>query len=271
MGHSAAIRLDFNLENVDSYKNKDRYHLFMAMGCYAGSMFAPNRSISEDHNLAPEKGSIVYLANTTAGFPDILGVYGSEFYKQIGTKFYGGAIGDAIRETYHNMKNQGGERLLTQAYSTSFNGDPAVKLNVNTFQDYTIDAKSVRTNPALVFNNQKEFEFNFEVVNLGAYTKDSILINIDIRQANGKIVPVTAFKIATPSTRRLVSVKIPMNGEESIGYNSIYVKLDGANELAEGPLADAENNNELIIQGQRGYSLYILEMKLVLYFLRNFQ
>lgn len=257
MGHSAAIRLDFNLENVDSYKNKDKYHLFMAMGCYAGAMFAPNRSISEDHNLAPEKGSIVYLANTTAGFPDILGVYGSEFYKQIGTKYYGGTIGDAIRETYSNMKAQGGERLLTQAYSTSFNGDPAVKLNVNTFQDYTIDAKTVKTNPALVFNNQKEFEFNFEVVNLGAYKKDSILINIDIRQANGKIIPVSVFKIATPSTRRLVSLKIPMNGEESIGYNSIYVKLDAANELAEGPLADAENNNELIIQGQRGYSLYI--------------
>lgn len=107
MGHSAAVRLDFNLENVDSYKNKDKYHMFMAMGCYAGSMFAPNRSISEDHNLAPEKGSVVYLANTTAGFPDILGVYGSEFYRQLGGKFYGKPIGDAIQETYINLKKQG--------------------------------------------------------------------------------------------------------------------------------------------------------------------
>ncbi|MBK9726766.1 MAG: hypothetical protein IPO86_01480 [Saprospiraceae bacterium] len=257
MGHSAAVRLDFNLENVDSYKNKDKYHMFMAMGCYAGSMFAPNRSISEDHNLAPEKGSVVYLANTTAGFPDILGVYGSEFYRQLGGKFYGKPIGDAIQETYINLKKQGGERLLTQAYSTSFNGDPAVQLNVNANQDYTIDSKTVSTNPSLIFSSQKEFEFKFEIVNLGAYTSDSILLSIEKKEADGKVISVYNSKIVTPSNRRAFTIKVPIGNDESIGYNTMYVKLDAKNEISEGPLADAENNNELIIQGQRGYSFYI--------------
>ena len=257
MGHSASVRLDFNLENVDSYKNKDKYHLFMAMGCYAGSMFSPNRSISEDHNLAPDRGSIVYLANTTAGFANILGIYGREFYNQLGTTNYGKPIGDAIKATFTLLQKIGGETLLTQTYSTSFNGDPAVQLNVNKFQDYTLDSKTVTTNPSLVFTSQKEFKLTFDVVSLGAYLKDSILLTIDKKLPTGKLVNVYSAKIANPASRITMTVPIPVGGDTAIGYNTLYIKLDGKDEIAEGPLADAENNNELIINGEKGYSFYI--------------
>ena len=106
--------------------------------------------------------------------------------------------------------------MLTQAYSTSFNGDPAVKLNVNTFQDYTIDAKTVKTNPALVLIIKKNLNLILKWSIWEHTRKDSILINIDIRQANGKIIPVSVLKLLLCLPRRLVSLKIPMNGEESI-------------------------------------------------------
>ncbi len=257
MGHSAAIRLDFNLENVDSYKNKDKYHLFMAMGCYAGAMFSANRSISEDHNLAPEKGSIVYLANTTAGYPNILGIYGQEFYHQLGSDNYGKSIGEAMRSTFSVLQKLGGESLLTQAYSTSFNGDPAIHININKSQDYTVDSKTVTTNPSLVFSSQKEFQLKFDVVSLGAYVKDSLLLTIDKKLPSGKIVTIYNAKIANPASRSSQTILIPVGGDEAIGYNSLFVKLDGRDEISEGPLPDAENNNELIINGQKGYTFYV--------------
>ncbi len=257
MGHSASVRLDFNLENVDSYKNKDKYHLFMAMGCYAGSMFSPNRSISEDHNLAQDKGSIIYLANTTAGFANILGIYGREFYHQLGTAYYGKPIGDALKATFSVLQKLGGETLLTQTYSTSFNGDPAIKLNVNTYADYTIDPQTVTTNPSLIFTSQKEFQLKFDVVSLGAYQKDSILLTIDKKLPSGKIVNVYNSKIANPASRTSLTIPISVGGDTVIGYNTLFIKLDGKDEIAEGPLADAENNNELIINGERGYRFYI--------------
>lgn len=257
MGHSAAIRLDFNLENVDSYKNKDRYHVFMAMGCYAGSLFGPNRSISEDHNLAPEKGSILYIANTTAGYPDILGAFGSEFYKQIGGNYYGKPVGDALRETVNSISGIGGERLLTQAYSTTLNGDPAIRLNFNINQDYTVDPKTVVTEPGLVFASQKEFELRFDVVSLGAYYKDSVLVTVEKEFPGGKRTIVFNQNIANPSDRSHVSLKVPVGGEEAIGYNRIYIRIDGKNLIAEGPMPEAENNNELVINGQKGYSIFI--------------
>jgi hypothetical protein len=257
MGHSASVRLDFNLENVDSYKNKDRYHLFMAMGCYAGAMFSTNRSISEDHNLAAEKGSIIYLANTTAGLPNILGVYGQEFYHQMGSAFYAKPVGDAINATFKTLLKIGGETLLTQAYSTSFNGDPAIRLNVNKDQDYTVDPKSVSTNPSLLFTSQKEFELKFDVVNLGAYIKDSISVKIDKKLPNGKTSTVYNKKILTPAFRTTLTVTIPIDGDEGIGYNTIYISLDALDAIAEGPLPYAENNNDLELNGQKGYVFYL--------------
>jgi hypothetical protein len=257
LGHSAAIRLDFNLENVDSYKNKNKYHMFMAMGCYAGSMFSNNRSISEEHNLAPEKGSIIYLANTTAGYPNILGIYGRDLYSQLGRKYYAKPIGDAVKATFSSLQQLGGETLLTQAYSTSFNGDPAIRLNLNPSVDYTLDAKTVTTNPSLVFNSQNSFELKFDVVSLGAYIKDSILLTIDKKLPDGKITTVYNSKIANPSSRNTMTIPIPVGGDDAIGFNTLYIKLDANDEIAEGPLPDAENNNELNLNGERGYSFYI--------------
>ncbi|MBK9109279.1 MAG: hypothetical protein IPM92_13165 [Saprospiraceae bacterium] len=257
MGHSAAIRLDFNLENVDSYMNKDRYHLFMAMGCYAGSLFANNRSISEDHNLAPERGSIVYVANTTAGYPDILGIFGNEFYRQLGGKKYGKSTGEALQETILQMISNGGERLLTQAYSVTFNGDPAVKLNFNEAQDYTLDSRSLSTEPSLVFSTQKEFELRFEVVSLGAYEKDSIQLTVERELPNGSRRIVFDQQIAKPSWRSQISMLLPVSGDTAVGYNRLYIKLDGKNLVQEGPLPEAENNNDLEVNGQMGYSFFV--------------
>lgn len=257
MGHSAAIRLDFNLENVDSYKNKDYYHLFIAMGCYAGSLFAPNRSISEDHNLAPEKGSILYLANTTAGFPDILGLFGNEFYGQLGGGSYSKSVGMAVKETVKTLAPNAGERLLTQLYSVTLNGDPAIHLNHNPDQDYTIDPSTISTEPSLVFSTDKEFELRFDVVSLGQFNKDSILLTIEKQLPNGTTSTVFNSNIANPGYRSQISLKVAVEGQEAIGYNNIYIKLDGNDVIAEGPAPDAENNNELYVNGNRGFALYI--------------
>lgn len=257
MGHSAAVRLDFNLENVDSYKNKDRYHLFIAMGCYAGSLFGANRSISEDHNLAPEKGSIVYLANTTAGFPDILGLFGNELYRQFGGTSFGKSIGDAVRETIMQMIRNGGERLLTQAYSTTFNGDPAIHINFNTQQDYTIDPSSVIADPSLIFSTQKDFKLNFDIVNLGAYVQDSIQLTVEREKPNGSKSIVFDGRVATPSWRSSQQILIPILGDDAIGSNVLYISLDAKNAITEGPMPEAEQNNQLEINGGKGFKFLV--------------
>ncbi|HEX5624406.1 MAG TPA: C25 family cysteine peptidase, partial [Saprospiraceae bacterium] len=257
MGHSAAIRLDFNLENVDSYRNKDKYHLFMAMGCYAGAMFAPNRSISEEHNLASEKGSIIYLSNTTAGYSNVLAQFGTELYRQLGTGFYTSPVGDAMRETFHILKNNTSERLLIQAYSTSFNGDPAIRLNVNPEEDYTIDPQSVKTDPGLIFTTQSQYSLSFDLVNLGKHQSDSILLTIEKVLPDGSKSTVHQGKVKTPASRETYRIDIPVGGDSAIGNTTLYLRLDEADAIPEGPRPDAENNNELWLNGKRGFPVYV--------------
>ncbi len=262
MGHSGAVRLDFNLENVDSYKNKDRYHLFIAMGCYAGQMFWENRSISEEHNLAHERGSIVYIANTTAGYPDVLGFAGSEFYRQLGGRYFGHSLGEAnsvaLKELLIKSKANQDDRTLSQALSTIFNGDPAIKLNINTEQDYLFDPKTAIAEPSLLFASAKDFNFKIDLVNLGKFIKDSVLVTVENEMPDGKRSVIFDQRVATVGGRRTLEFKIPILGEQSIGYNTLYLTVDGDNRISEGPDPDAERNNELEIGNFKGYKYYVI-------------
>ncbi|MGB4817910.1 MAG: C25 family cysteine peptidase [Saprospiraceae bacterium] len=259
MGHSVAFRLDFNLENISSYENKGKYHLFVAMGCYAGQMFDNIRSISETHNLAADRGSIIYLANSTSGLPYVLSVYGSEFYRQLGGKYYGKAIGEAIKEVNTNMVLTKNESIIHQALSTSFNGDPSIAFNNNPGQDFTIDASTAKINPGLIYANNKEFKFSVDLVNLGVNYRDSINLLIQNEGPDGKITNVYDALVPSPSLRSNFEFTIPVNGDKSIGFNKLYMKVDANEKIAESPNPIAENNNELIsISGEKGFKYYVI-------------
>ena len=58
LGHSAATKLDFNVESVYAYSNRKNIMVFLAMGL-CGIM--NRRILSEDYNLAPERGSVIYF------------------------------------------------------------------------------------------------------------------------------------------------------------------------------------------------------------------
>lgn len=116
MGHSAQFKLDFNILNPASYQNKGKYHTFLAMGCYAGQIFETYKSISELNNLTPEKGSIVYLSNSTAGIPYVLSVYGAELYRTMGGSNYGKSMGEAIKATNNVILESPDEFIKTQAF-----------------------------------------------------------------------------------------------------------------------------------------------------------
>ncbi|MBK6573075.1 MAG: hypothetical protein IPG21_11480 [Saprospiraceae bacterium] len=259
MGHSVAFRLDFNLENISSYENKGKYHLFVAMGCYAGQMFDNIRSISETHNLAADRGSIIYLANSTSGLPYVLSVYGSEFYRQVGGKYYGKSIGEAIKEVNTNMVLTKNESIIHQALSTSFNGDPSIAFNNNPGQDFTPDASTAKINPGLVYANTKNFKFSVDIVNLGVNYRDSINLLLQNEGPDGKITNVFNGLVPSPTYRSNFEFTIPVQADQSVGFNKLYLKVDANEKIAELPNPDAEKNNELIyLNGEKGFKYYVI-------------
>ena len=263
MGHSVAFRLDFNLENISSYQNKGRYHLFMAMGCYAGQMFEPLRSISEAHNLAKDRGSVVYLANSTAGLPYILSVYGSEFYKQLGQDLYGQTIGEAVQavnmvmiQNFNTTKN---EAIAHQALSTSYNGDPAVRLLIADYPDFLPDAATAATQPVLLYADKGPFDFGIDLVNLGKTIQDSIRVEIRNEDQSGQFNTIFDGKVVAPVQRSRYHFSIPVLAGTQPGFYKIHLKVDSDNLVDERPRPQAEENNSLFSSdGEPGYPYYLL-------------
>ncbi|MEP7196633.1 MAG: C25 family cysteine peptidase [Saprospiraceae bacterium] len=259
MGHSISYRLDFSLDNISEYQNKGRYHVFIAMGCYAGEMFLDNRSISETQNLTPDKGSIIYLSNTSAGLPGILYKFGTDFYSQIGNKYYNLSMGDAMREVFGNLIATNGQENIYQALSTSFNGDPVIRLNNNRDVDLTPDGTTAKSKENFIFADQKSFDFEFDLVNLGIARKDSVKLLIENVYPDGTKETVSNKSILIPTIRDNIIITVPINENKSIGYNKLLVTVDPDNKIIEGPSPVAENNNVLITgMNEIGYNYYVI-------------
>lgn len=264
MGHSLSTRLDFNLENISSYQNKGKYHLFMAMGCYAGQMFENIRSISEVHNLASDRGSIVYLANSTAGLPYILSIYGSEFYKQIGEERYGLTVGEAVQysnrkmiEDYLVSKN---EAIAHQALSISYNGDPAIRLLSPEGSDFIPDGSTVKTNPAFIYADKGKFALELDIVNVGKSIKDSIRVLIQNENSLGQKSVVFDGLVASPILRNKYSFDILLPDSNAVGFNKIFLTVDSDHKISELPLPIAEDNNDLFsTNGEEGFRYFVLD------------
>lgn len=259
MGHSAQFKLDFNIENVRAYKNKDRYHLFLAMGCFAGAMFDEVRSISEEYNFAPERGSIIYLSNSTAGLSSILGIYGAELYRNFGRNWYTKSIGEAVLETNKKFMVNSEEDILTQAMSITYNGDPALRFLNNQNTDFTPDGTSAKVDSKVIYASQKNFKFDVDLVNLGANIWDSLHVKLIQELPTGEKFELFNSKIAAPINRKTFSFSVPTQGYKASGFNKLYLTLDPKNEIAEGPNPDAELNNELeISNGIKGFEYFVV-------------
>lgn len=204
MGHSAQFRLDFNLLNSSAYANKGKYHTFMAMGCYAGQIFETQQSISEEYNLIPDKGSIVYLSNSTAGIPYVLSVYGSELYRAMGGSYYGKSIGDAIRATNNIILNETDEFIKTQAMSITYNGDPAIRMNVLKGQDFMPVHASAKTIESSIYSSDKTVAINLDIMNLGVNYNDSLEVQISVKLPNGELKQALSKKFYRQNIKKIL-------------------------------------------------------------------
>jgi hypothetical protein len=271
MGHSAQFKLDFNILNPASYQNKGKYHTFLAMGCYAGQIFETHKSISELNNLTPEKGSIVYLSNSTAGIPYVLSVYGGELYRTMGGSYYGKSMGEAIKATNNIILESSDEFIKTQAFSLTFNGDPAIRMNVLKGQDFKPVAALVKTpNSSAIFIEDKSFNIDVEILNLGVNYNDSLDVELKMKFPTGEIKTVLNTRVVSPKYSSVYNFTIPID-KSAVGLNKIFVTVDPKNLINEYPNPNAEKNNELLdSKNELGIDLMIFGNKTKAIYPRNY-
>jgi hypothetical protein len=257
-GHSGVGTFDFSLENPREYKNDGKYPLINSMGCYSGNIHTSQRGISESFILEDSKGAIGFLASAGTAFIGSLTNYGREFYNNIGTIYYGTSIGEINRIMANKYRNELFSNLAFYQQMT-FHGDPAVSLYHTEGPDFVFDYNTVRTSPSLISSSTQSFELQFDIVNLGKKTGDSLDVRFLYQLPSGRNADTINLRIPAPLSRAGYSAVFVGGGVDGIGRNIIFGEIDPGQLMAEVPDPAAKFNNRLNSGVQDGYSFYILD------------
>jgi hypothetical protein len=248
-GHSSANTLEFNLDNPQNYNNYQKYPLFIAMGCNAGAFFnyttarfQVKPSISENYVLAPDRGTIGFIASTHFGIVPYLDIWAERAYKQIAYKNYGSSIGEILKATaadVFNYTTQEDFYARCNTEQTEYNGDPAIRVNSHTKPDYVIEDSLVQINPAFVSVADHSFKVNAKFLNIGRSPDSSVVLEIKRQLPDGTVVPVHRDTIPGIRYSASMNIDVPIDPRKDKGLNKLIITVDPDNKINEL----FENNN----------------------------
>ncbi len=238
-GHGSTTGFDQAIDNPDAYNNQGKYPLFLANSCYSGNIhLASANSTSEVFTLIQNKGSIAFLASSSAGVVNTLYNFSRDFYLTIASETYYKGIGDAVKSTSYKtstLPTSTGQLQHITSLEMALEGDPSVRLNAFPKPDYEI------TNSSLYFNTTSYLDsigINVVIKNNAKAIHDTFIVSIEHYFPNGD--STTYFKqIKAPMNKDTLSFFIKKDYVKHVGLNHFYVRIDSYYEINEM----AETNN----------------------------
>lgn len=242
-GHSSASTLEFNLDDPMAYNNPGKYPVFIALGCNAGNLynfdvtrFLTKPTISENFVLAPDRGSVAFLATTSLGIVQYLDIFNVNNYKALGVTKYGNTLGEimdeAIKRSF-DITTQFDFYARVHCEQISLNGDPALRYNTHAKPDYVIEDPLVRISPSPVSSSAGTFRVNAGVINMGKAINRNVVVEIKRTYPNN--VTQLIARDTLPGIRYMDSVVIdvPIIANRDKGLNKITVTVDPDNAIDE--------------------------------------
>lgn len=253
-GHSSASGIDYNLDFPENYKNYKRYSTFIANGCGAGNIFilTGQKSLGERFVLAPNAGSIAFIASVNTGLTGSLGLYTDSLYSHIANNSYGLTLGEQMQRTVFNLMsnpfyiNDGQLRLHTE--QIVLNGDPMARTFSFNKPDYSVEEKGVNFSELNITTTLDSFDVEVLVHNLGQYTKDSFSIYIKRVLPNNVEYVLLNQKFGGIANTDTLRFKVPVLGEDALGLNTLEVNID-----QEGLIDEISEGNNVL---KRNFIIY---------------
>ncbi|MEJ7626107.1 MAG: C25 family cysteine peptidase [Ferruginibacter sp.] len=242
-GHSSANTFEFNLSNPELYNNAGKYPFFNVSGCSAGNFFIfdplrlnGNLTLSEKYVLAPQRGSIGFLADTHFGIPPFLNFYNDSLYTKFAKTMYGDRVGNQIKEV---VKGLGGNNpnldFFTRIHleEIALHGDPAVKINSFPKPDYVIEEQLIRISPNIITVADNNFNVTVRMQNIGKATGDSIWVSVKRKLPNDSIRVLYNRLIPGIKYADSINLSVAINPVTDKGLNQLIVTLDHTNKVNE--------------------------------------
>jgi hypothetical protein len=267
-GHSSTNIFDVDILDASRYVNYGKYPFMVAFGCYGGDFIQPGQSFGERFVLEPRRGSIGYLANSTAGFLGNLRDYGQIFYDQLLVAQSPRPIGEVIRSTirYYEDNYNGNVNIYTANHCKQLNlqGDPSITLKIPTLPDLATTAPQIWFSSATLSAEDAQFTINIAIDNYGRSFSDSFVVNVSQRLADGTLITHPSVNVAPIRLLDTLSLTLQNTaGRRMAGLNTFTVTLDQLDSLTEYSEANNVIDKEIVIQGNAPAIVYPYEFAII--------
>lgn len=191
-GHSSANIYDVDIQEPTLYLNYGRYPFMVAFGCYGGNFTGENKSFGERWVLTEGRGSIGYLANSTAGYLSPLGNFGEVYYPNTRP-----VIGDHVKATINQyLLTYNDQVYLNHAKQMNLQGDPSVSLYFPAKPDLEITDASIYFEPSNFSAADSFFTMHVVTHNHGLATTDSFYLGVSQQLPSGTWLRYPSKKFA---------------------------------------------------------------------------
>lgn len=257
-GHSGTEGFDFSIDDPSAYQNYQRYPAILSLGCYSGNIHLNQKTVGENFLFQEGKGAIAFLATVDLGSIYELNIFVRSFYDKLGKEPFAEGIGDILKDCIRDFDQNPGFFLQSLVQQFTLSGDPSLAITPYPAADFLFERTSVEFNPPVINAQQDSFDITLFIKNIGKAIQDSLLIEAVREFPDGAQIAQDRLSVKTPAYRDSIHLRWPTYGKRAVGFNKLYLKLDAEDGIAEGPLPDAELNNELVgINGGIGLPFFV--------------
>lgn len=273
-GHSSTDLLEFNIDYPEAYNNDGKYPLFIVNGCLAGNIFVFDTlrargggiTLSERYNLAKNRGSIGFIANSHFGVVNYLNIFTGAFYGSYARENYGKSIGQIHASSLTRMKQVFSANDLygrMHIEQTVFHGDPAVQMYAFSLPDFVVEENLIKISPNPVSITEKSFKLFVRFANIGKSVRDSLRLRIQRRLPDGRSDFLFDKKIPAPLNFDSLELDVPINPLTDKGQHQITVMLDADQTISEENEMNNRSVKEFVILENDIRPVYPLENSVI--------
>ncbi|MEZ4826020.1 MAG: C25 family cysteine peptidase [Bacteroidia bacterium] len=264
-GHSTQNIQDVSVREPFEYNNFGKYPIMIAMGCFGGDFTVDEESFGERWVKEPNRGSIAYIGNSSAGYLNPLRDYGRIFYQYHSNEMMGMAIGDIIRTTLTVYTDSLiGVQYRNHGKQMNLQGDPAVRLYHPVKPDLEINSSSIYFTPDNFTAQDDSFRINIITSNYGLATDDSFRVTVTQRLPDGKdyLHPVRDYELVRYRDTLSFTLNNPV-GNQMTGQNLFQVFVDSRDSIDEYFETNNRVNINRLVPGNIPAILYPVEYAVV--------
>jgi len=263
-GHASGEGFDQNIDDINSYNPiAGHYPFIVGNGCFSGDIHEVTTytvSSSENYVLS-SKGAIGYLGTVTLGIPYALNTYTQEWYNQLSRKSYNKSIGVIMQQTMNAIAPiaAGDPVVSNNCLVTTFEGDPAIKINSESKPDYEIASSDIYFDTKTYSDSVIVYVIN---TNIGMAINDTVFTQLVRTLPNGTIQTYLA-RTPAPYYKDTIKFTVFINVSTDLGINQFKVTLDAYNQVNELSKSNNTAETSLLINGRGIVPVYPYQFAIV--------